>query len=61
MKISNQQLHYLMIILKETISGTDIKGMFTINYNDRANLLREIISQQDRAIVELDDLLKQNE
>ncbi len=57
MKISNQQLHYLLLLLKDSIAGLDVVNMFSLSFDDRVKLHNQILQQQDRTIVELDDYI----
>jgi hypothetical protein len=52
MKITNKQLHMLMVLLQD--SQKDIIGFFSYDLETRRNLFNEIINQQDTELIDLD-------
>lgn len=51
MKITNKQLHMLMILLQD--SQKDIRGLFSYDLETRNKLLNEIINQQDIELMDI--------
>ena len=51
MKISEAQVHYLMNVLKESLS---IHGHFSNTSGDRTKFYSSIISQQSNKVIDLD-------
>ena len=52
MKITNKQLHMLMVLLQD--SQKDIIGVFSYDLETRRNLFNDIINQQDTELIDLD-------
>lgn len=55
MKISEKQLFMLIHILKETLTGMEISGQFTISMDDRRDLYTRILNQQSEVYKEIND------
>lgn len=51
MKITNKQLHMLMVLLQD--SQTNVVGLFSLDLETRNKLLNEIINQQDTELIDI--------
>ena len=57
MKITAQQLGFLMVILQDSCER-DIRGAFSLPIDTRCKLLNQILTQQDNALVEVGETVK---
>lgn len=53
MKISDKQVHCLLVLLRDSLK-MDLIGYFSFPYDTRLEMLNEIINQQDQTPVEID-------
>jgi hypothetical protein len=56
MIISEQQLVFLMDVLKDSIKGAiDISGQFSVSFRQRVELYAQILNQQSDKLIEVKD------
>ena len=53
MRISEKQLQALMVILKDSINQ-NIVGIFSLTWEDRRDLINEIVNQQSDVLIDVE-------